>query len=103
MKNLINLTDKEREIVNKFVNMKYPSVYKTDNTDRILFVELVDFDVCQYLLGKIHVNNEQYNHILTEYERYLAQTDDTLFDQYAHEHFELMVKLMELFKKHYSM
>ena len=101
MKNQISLTDKEREIVIKFINMKYPPVYKTDNTDRILFVELVEFDVCPYLLGKIRLNNEQYDHILTEYERYLAQTDDTLFDEYAREHFELIVKLIELFKKYY--
>ena len=38
-------------MVNKFVKMKYPAVYKTDKTDCILFAELVDFDVCPYLLG----------------------------------------------------
>ncbi len=103
MKNEIKLTDEERKIVSMFVSMKYPPIYKTDKTDRILFVELVEFDVCPYLLGKGQINSEQYRHILDEYERYLVQTDNSVFDEYAKNHFKFMVKLIDLFKKYYAM
>ena len=102
MKNKINLTVDEKEVVVKFIRMKYPPIYKTDNTDRILFVELVEFDVCPYLLGKIRINDEQYSYIMNEYESYLMQTDNTMFDKYAQEHFKVIVKLINIFKKYYT-
>ena len=103
MKNKNGLTYEERQVVNTFIRMKCPSVYKTDKTDRILFIELVEFDVCSYLLGKNQINNEQYRYILNEYERYVKQTDSSIFDEYTKEHFTLVVKLMDLFKKYYIM
>ena len=38
------LSKYEREVIQKFKLSKYPSIYKTDMTDNILFLELVDFD-----------------------------------------------------------
>ena len=103
MKNRNSLTYEDRELVTEFIRMKYPPIYKTDKTDRILFVELVDFDVCPYLLGQEQIDSEQYSYILNEYERYLSQTDISIFDEYAKEHFKIIVKLIDLFKKYYNM
>ena len=103
MKNKNKLTDEERELVTTFIKMKCPPIYKTDKTDRILFVELVEFDVCPYLLGQRQIDSEQYSYILNEYERYLSQTDISIFDEYAKEHFKIMVKLIDLFRKYYKM
>ncbi len=52
-----------------------------DKTDYILFVELVEFDVCPYLLGQRKIESEQYSYILDEYERYLNQNDISLFER----------------------
>ena len=60
MKNRNSLTYEDREFVTGFIRMKYPPIYKTDKTDRILFVELVEFDVCPYLLGQRQIDSEQY-------------------------------------------
>lgn len=102
MKDRNSLTYEDREFVTGFIRMKYPPIYKTDNTDRILFVELVEFDVCPYLLGQKQIDREQYSYILDEYERYLSQTDISIFDEYAKKHFRIMVKLIDLFKKYYT-
>lgn len=102
MKDRNSLTYEDREFVTGFIRMKYPPIYKTDNTDRILFVELVEFYVCPYLLGQKQIDREQYSYILDEYERYLSQTDISIFDEYAKEHFKIMVKLIDLFKKYYT-
>ena len=101
MKNQI-VTDTERAVIDKFLTMKCPPIYKTDNTDRILFVETVEFDICQYLLGKRKIGNEQYSYIMNEYERFLTQTNSSAFDKYTNEHFKLIVKLVDIFKKYYS-
>lgn len=103
MKNRNNLTYEEEKIVTGFIRMKYPSIYKTDKTDRILFIELMEFDVCPYLLGQKQITSEQYSYILDEYERYLSQTDISILDEYAKEHFRIILKLMDLFKKHYNL
>ena len=104
VKNRNKLTYEDRKFVTEFIRMKYiPPIYKTDKTDRILFVELVEFDVCPYLLGQRQIDSEQYSYILDEYERYLSQTDISIFDEYAKEHFKIMVKLIDLFKKYYNM
>lgn len=103
MKNRNNLTYEEEKIVTGFIRMKYPSIYKTDKTDRILFIELMEFDVCPYLLGQKQITSEQYSYILDEYEKYLSQTDISILDEYAKEHFRIILKLMDLFKKHYNL
>lgn len=97
------LTYEERCLVDRFMAMKYPPIYKTDNTDRILFVELVDFNVCRYLLRKSEIDNKQYDYIMSEYKRYLEQTDISVFDEDTQKHYELIVELMNLFKKYYNM
>ncbi len=102
MKKACRLTDAELEIIYQFARMKYPPIYKTDKTDRILFVESVDFDVCPYLLGKKTLKVDQYNSIMFEYERYLKQTNPLLFDEYAKSHYEIIVTIMNLLKKYYS-
>ena len=103
MKSRNRLTSEERELVAGFIGRKDPPVYKTDKTDRILFVELVQFDVCPYLLGKEQIDGEQYRYILDEYERYLSQTDISMLDEYAKDHFRMMVKIIDLFKEYYNM
>ena len=40
---------------------------------------------------------------MNEYERFLKQTNSSVFDKYTNEHFKLIVKLVDLFEKYYSM
>lgn len=94
------LSDEEQALICRYREMKYPPVYKTDPTDRILFAERVDFDVCPYLLGKERLTPAQCRDIMEEYARYLAQTDPAEFDEYAKTHYDLMVSVMDLFHKY---
>ena len=45
----------------------------------------MEFDVCSYLLEQRQIDSEQYSYILDEYEKYLSQTDISIFDEYAKE------------------
>ena len=44
------LTDNEKIVIKQFQKTSIPSVYKLDDTDNILYIEHVDFDLCNLLL-----------------------------------------------------
>ena len=97
-----HITNTERETIEHFKKLKYPAIYKLDATDNILFIELVDFDVCSWLLNGEAINNTQYNGILKEYKKYLEQVKSDSFDEYAFMHYNAVIQIMDLFKKYYS-
>ncbi len=94
------LQSHEMDFVKRFKAMKYPPIYKLDNTANILFVESVDFDVCKYLLRGKNVSEDNYQTIMEEYEEYLSTIDIQAFDEYAFEHYKLLTQVMEIFKKY---
>lgn len=96
------ISEYEKEILLKFKNSSYPSIYKTDNTDNILFVELVDFDVCTYLLKGKQINKEMYDYIINSYEKFLSQAEIDTFDECTLSYYNNILKIMEIFKKYYK-
>ena len=48
-----HVTNAERETIEHFKKLKYPAIYKLDDTDNILFIELVDFYVCSFTMKAI--------------------------------------------------
>ena len=97
-----HITNAEEETIEHFRKLKYPTIYKLDDTDNILFVELVDFDVCSALLNGKSINNTQYKEILKEYKKYLDQVKLDSFDDYALMHYNIVIQIMEIFLKYYS-
>ena len=98
----MKLIEEERQLVTQFKKKSYPSVYKMDETDNILFVEMVDFDVCTMLLQGKMVDKNTYTEITEYYRRFLKSVDQTKFDSYAQEHFRDIVAIMSIFEKHYD-
>ena len=96
------LSKEEKELINWFQKAKYPAVYKADQTDNILFIETVDFDVCSLLLAGKAITATRYKEIIEEYKKYLSQLDVKSFDEYALTHYCHTVKIMEMFKKYYD-
>lgn len=97
-----HITEIEKEAIERFKKLKYPAIYKQDNTDNILFIELVDFDVCSWLLNGKAINSIQYKEVLKEYKKYQEQVSLESFDEYACMHYNIVNQIMELFKKYYS-
>ena len=98
----IKISDYEKEILKRFKNLSYPSIYKNDNTENILFVESVDFDVCTHLLKGKPMNKEMYDDIIKSYERFLKQVKVDAFDEYTLSHYNDILKIMDIFKKYYK-
>ena len=95
------ISDYEKELLLKFKDASYPSIYKTDNTDNILFIEMVDFDVCTYLLEGKQMNEEMINDIMKSYQKFLLQINIDAFDEYALSHYNNVLEIMKIFKKYY--
>ena len=93
------LSKELKEKIKLFSTSPIPSIYKTDNTDRILFVETVCFDVCKALLKNKRLSEDHVCEIMTEYSQYLEQTDISEFNDYALQHFNALTDIMELFVK----
>lgn len=95
------ITPAEREAVERFKGLKYPAIYKLDDTLNILFVETVDFDVCTMLLKGKPLKQARCREILNEYHEYLSQVRTSSFDAYARIHYELLLQVMDIFEKYY--
>lgn len=96
------ITDTEKATIAYFKKLKYPAIYKIDDTDNILFVELVDFDVCSWLLKGQSIDKTQYQQILQKYKNFLEQVKLDSFDEYALMHYNLVIQIMEIFKIYYN-
>ena len=44
------LLDNEKELIKRFRETRIPLIFKIDKTDNILYIEHVDFDLCNMLL-----------------------------------------------------
>ena len=90
----------EKNIIKKFQIMRIPAIFKNDNTDRILFVEDVDFFICDSLLKGKGISDSLYNEIMIDYERFINNTDVNEFDEYALDYFNICVQIVEVMKKY---
>lgn len=96
------INNEEKELIVKFKNMKIPVIFKTDNTDRILFVEDVNSFVCDLLLKGKKIPDSLYSETMNDYKKFINDTDVNEFDDYALKHFSICVKIVEIMKKYYE-
>lgn len=94
------LLDSEILIIKEFKQSKIPSIYKTDNTDNILYVEHVDFDLCNELLKGKKVDYTTIQNEIYMYSNFLSQISIIQFDKEAIEYFKLINSIFEIFLKY---
>jgi len=91
----------EKKIVEQFKNLRIPSIFKDDFTDRILFVEDVDFDVCTPLLKGKDIPDDFYNEMLERCDNFVAKSDDiNEFDEYTLNYYNTCLQVVEIMKKY---
>lgn len=95
------LTSTELIILKEFQQTRIPSVYKFDNTDNILYVEHVDFDLCDILLKNKKVSKQYVQNEIKEFANFLAQLDVSNFDKDAKKHLYLLIEVVHIFIKSY--
>ncbi len=74
------LTNNEKIVIKEFRQTRIPLVYKLDDTDNILYIEHVDFDLCDMLLRNEKVSNEYVQNELKEFAKFLTQLNIKNYD-----------------------
>lgn len=93
------LTNNEKIILKEFQQTRIPSIYKFDATDNILYVEHVDFDLCDMLLKNKKVSNEYIQNELKDFAKFLTQLDISNYDNDAKKYLNLLIEVVNIFIK----
>ena len=91
------LTNNEKIIIKEFKDSRIPSIYKFDDTDIILYIEHVDFDLCNMLLINEKVSNLYVQNELKEFARFLKQLDIKNYDSDAKKYLKLLLEVVNIF------
>ncbi len=91
------LTNNEKIIIKEFKDSRIPSIYKFDDTDNILYIEHVDFDLCNMLLINEKVSNLYVQNELKEFARFLKQLDIKNYDSDAKKYLKLLLEVVNIF------
>ena len=91
------LTDNGKIVIKQFQKTSIPSVYKLDDTDNILYIEHVDFDLCNILLKNKKMNIEYVQSEFKEYAKFLEQLDISSYDNDAKKYLVLLTEVINTF------
>ena len=93
------LTNNEKTVIKEFRQTRIPSAYKFDDTDNILYIEHVDFDLCDMLLKNKKVSNEYVQNELKEFAKFLTQLNIKNYDNDDKKHLNLLLEVVNIFIK----
>lgn len=91
------LNKSEKDIVLTFKKKNYPNFFKLDNTDNILYIEHVDFDLCDALLKNIKVNIWDVQNELKLYANFLLKLDISACDEETKEYIGFLMQVVTIF------
>lgn len=93
------LTNNEKIVIKEFQQTRIPLVYKFDDTDNILYIEHVDFDLCDILLKNKKISNEYVQNELKEFAKFLTQLNIENFNKDDKNHLKLLLEVIYIFIK----
>ncbi len=105
------INEEEKSIILQFKGLRIPTIFKTDNTDFILFVEDVDFIVCDTLLNGSEITEELYDSMVHHskdnlsypcYNEFMKFVEKFRIDEYSKFYCDCLIEVMEIFKKYYQ-
>ena len=94
------LTDCEKTIIKRFQQTRIPARYKLDDTDNILYIEHVDFDLCYILLQGKKVNKEYVQNEIKKYSIFLSQISILNYSEDEKTHLKLLIEVVDIFIKY---
>lgn len=93
------LTNNEKIVIKDFRQTRIPSAYKFDNTDNILYIEHVDFDLCDILMKNKKVSNDCVQNELKELAKFLTQLNIKNYDKDDKKYLNLLLEVVRIFIK----
>ena len=93
------LLDNEKELIKRFRETRIPLIFKIDKTDNILYIEHVDFDLCNMLLKGKKVNVDCLQNEIELFANFLAQISILDFNEEEKNYFKLLIEIVSMFIK----
>jgi len=97
---MYKISDIEKEVLKNFKRLKIPQMFKTEYIDHMLFIELVDFDICTYLLEGKKFPNNFYAEVMQNYDQFKKNIDISNLDEWSKKYYYECIKVLEIFEKH---
>ena len=91
------VTHTDKLVIQQFQKTSIPSVYILGDTDTILYIEHVDFDLCNILLKNKKMNIEYVQSEFKEYAKFLEQLDISSYDNDAKKYLVLLTEVINTF------
>lgn len=103
------ISDEERSFLKNFKNLSIPDIFKDEYFDYMLFVEEVDFYVCEMLLNEKEITAEDYEWIVSNssngycpcFNDFVKFVDTVRLDKQSQKYYDSIFQVMEIFKKFY--
>ena len=105
------ISDNERDIICKFQKLCIPEIFKDSDEymNYFLFIEEVDFTVCNLLLRGKTIDQQVYDNILygekyyhCGFEHFIETINPSKLDFDSRSYYNMIVKIISIFKKYKS-
>lgn len=97
-----NLSSEEKIILKNFKSMRIPSIFKEEYIEHMLFIELVDFDICTYLLEEKKLPDSLYKTAMSDFDFFKNAVDVKKLEKEEYLYYKQCCEVMEIFKQHCS-
>ncbi len=102
------ISEQERLILINFRKLRIPSIFKEDYIDYMLFIEEVDFYVCETLLKKKEITTKDYEWIISDsnnghcpcFNDFLKGVKKSDLDENAKIYYDEILRVMNIFTKY---
>ncbi len=96
---MYNLNKKEKSILEEFKNSKIPEIFKDDYIEHMLFIELLDFDICSSLINNEDITISRYNEAIEGYNCFVEDIDIKKLDRDALKYYGMCKEIMLILKE----
>ncbi len=86
---MYKLTKEEKTILKTFKDFRIPLIFKDDYIEHMLFIELLDFDICTYLLENKEITKKIFNEALNGYRYFMEDIDINKLDNDALKYYQM--------------
>lgn len=92
----------EKEILLNFKKSKIPEVFKFDYIEHMLFIELVDFEICTCILNGEKFSKDYYNSAMKDFILFKDIVETTKLNDEEMYYYEQCLRVMGIFEKYCS-
>lgn len=96
---MYNLTKEEKSFLETFKKTRIPFIFRDDYIEHMLFIELLDFDICSFLLKDKEITTNLYSEAMNGYSYFMDDVDTKKLDKDALIYYEMCKDVIRILKE----